>query len=137
MSFSFPDIALIKSISGGTWIKQREGHSDKDNFLGLIRLLAELSGSLSWPGVAEMFVGSETSAGECGGVEEGLSSDEELCVVVEASVFVVKGDDATDGCSLGFLPRFLPAVAPFLTSALSKLFSTDGLLLPLLLPEAT
>lgn len=105
--------------------------------MGLILLLADLSGSLSWPIVAEMFVGSETSAGDCGGVEEGLSSDEELCVVVEASVFVVKGDDATEGRSFGFLPRFLPAVAPFLTSALSKLFSIDGLLLPLLLLETT
>lgn len=65
----------------------KEGYSEKNNLLCLLRLLDKASGSMSWPEKA-LSVRSETCAGDCGGDEEQVSSDAELCVVVEPSVFV-------------------------------------------------
>lgn len=101
---------------------QKQSYSDNDNLLGLLRLVVERKeGCLFWPDFA-VSVGSGIRVGGCVGPEEAVMKE------ASDSVFDCSGA-TTGGCSLGLRPLFLPVVAPFLTSALIKLFSAALLLL--------
>lgn len=99
-----------------------QGYSSSGSLLGLLALAPKSAACLFGP-VLALSVGSGCRERACVRAGEGLMAGAKFCVGVGPSVFVWRGMSA-GGRSLGLRPRFLPGVAPFLTSALIPLFST-------------